>query len=107
MEEQLDEIKKTADEKIEKVTKAYEQQKKDASADKKDTKAEIKKLKDKCDKGETKLQNLKNEYNKKYSEFYDLQKKMGSKMMVMAGCECKDEGSFLATSKGHLSPEQE
>merc|ERR1719482_259279 len=29
-------------------------------------------------------------------------------MMVMAGCECKEkEGSFLSTSKGHLSPEQE
>eukprot|EP00746_Dinoflagellata_sp_MGD_P125425 gnl/MRDRNA2_/MRDRNA2_60183_c0_seq1.p1 gnl/MRDRNA2_/MRDRNA2_60183_c0~~gnl/MRDRNA2_/MRDRNA2_60183_c0_seq1.p1 ORF type:complete len:305 (-),score=95.41 gnl/MRDRNA2_/MRDRNA2_60183_c0_seq1:180-1094(-) len=108
MEEELETQKQTADEKVEKIDKAYEEQKKKASADKADTKAEISKLKEQCDKQETKLSNLKNEYNKKYSEFYDLQKKMGSAMMVMASCDCKSgEGSFLATSKAHLSPEQE
>jgi predicted nucleic acid-binding Zn-ribbon protein len=110
MEEELETQKKTADEKIEKVEKAYEKQKKDASAEKADTKGEIAKLKEKCDKQETKLSNLKNEYNSKYSDFYELQKKMGSAMMVMASCDCKagdEKGSFLATSKAHLSPEQE
>merc|ERR1719380_407135 len=63
-EEELEEIKKTADEKIEKVDKAYADQKKDASKDKAETRGEIKKLNDHCDKQETKLQDLKNEYNK-------------------------------------------
>lgn len=107
IEEELETQKKTADEKIEKVDKAYEEQKKEVSADKAETKGEIAKLKEQCDKQETKLQDLKNEYNQKYSDFYGLQKSMGSAMMTMASCDCKSEGSFLATSKAHLTPEQE